>query len=229
MYGIFDLFLDIWYNFIGYSACHQIADRTIAFDGRLLFVCCRCSGIYTGYFISYLFICFTSKKDASYFPSKSVIVTGSILASFIFFDVASVILGFRHGANDIRVITGLFAGMALPFLVVPWINRLLLASSGKKERSIDGILAYFMVVILNLLAFLMFTSGQSFLFWPFFIIIASGLILLYVNLNTIFLLFFFRLVGCNKPVLAKIISLSCILFLLEMIPVYVFYKISGIK
>jgi uncharacterized membrane protein len=224
-----DFFLNIWYNFLGYAACHQMPERTICFDGRPLFVCCRCSGIYIGYFISYLFIYFTGRDKARNFPRKNLVLSGLFISSLMLIDVGTVILGLRHGANDIRIITGLLAGMSLPFVVFPEINRLFSDSGGEEKRVIDGIIPFLVIIIFNLCIFFVIKTGRGFLFWPFFLVVASGFILLYVNFNTIFLLFFLRIIGRKSRAFYKIVIISSILSFFEILPVYCLYKALGIK
>ena len=224
-----DFFLNIWYQFLGYAACHQITERTIFFGSMPLFVCCRCSGIYAGYAISYFFIYLTGKSKARYFPLRHVIITGIILSSLMFIDVGTVMAGLRHGSNDIRLITGLLAGMSLPFVLFPAINRLLSYNSGGEKKIIDGIKPFAGLILLNLLIFFLIKSGEGFLFWPSFILIAAGFILIYVNLNSILILFFLRLTGHNTEAMLKVIIFSFILSFFEILPVYWFYKFFGIK
>ncbi|MEQ8169480.1 MAG: DUF2085 domain-containing protein [Candidatus Eremiobacterota bacterium] len=224
-----DLFLHIWYHFLGYASCHQMIDRTIFFGSRPMFVCVRCSGIYAGYVISCLFIYLTGKNKARFFPEKSVIITGIIISSLIFIDVGSVIAGFRHGANDIRLITGLMAGMSLPFLVFPAINRLLSYNSGEDKKIINGLKPFAGLILLNCLIFFLFKSGKDFLFWPFFLLTGAGFILLYLNLNSILILFFLRLIGHSTKAMLKVIFVSFILSFFELLPVYWLYKFLGIK
>jgi uncharacterized membrane protein len=224
-----DFFLNIWYQFLGYAACHQIMERTAFFGSKPLFVCCRCTGIYAGYAISCLFIYLTGKSKARYFPQRHVIITGVILSSLMFIDVGTAVAGLRHGSNDIRLITGLLAGMSLPFVLFPAINRLLTYNSGEDRQIIDGIKPFICLILSNWLIFLLIKSGKDFLFWPFFLLIAAGFILIYVNLNSILILFFLRLTGHNTGAMLKVIIFSFILSFFELLPVYWFYKFLGIK
>jgi uncharacterized membrane protein len=221
-----DLFLYIWYHFLGYAACHQLIDRTIFFGGRPLFVCCRCSGIYIGYSLSYLFIYITRRSKARYFPPRKVVFAGLFVSSLMFLDVGTVMLGLRHGMNDLRIITGLLAGMSIPFAVFPAINKL---TGGEEKKVLDGIIPFIFLIIVNGLIFFIIKSGKAFLFWPFFLIIAAGFILIYINLNSILILFFMRLIGLNRNSFYKVIILSFILTFLEILPVYCLYKYLGIK
>ncbi len=224
-----DSFFNIWYHFLGYAACHQIIDRTIFFGSRPMFVCYRCTGIYAGYAMSCLFIYLTGKNKALYFPAKHILFTGTILSSLMFIDVGTVMAGLRHGANNIRLITGLMAGMSLPFVVFPGINRLLSYNQGEKKNIIDGIKPLVCLILVNLVIFFLIISGRDFLFWPFFLLTGTGFILLYLNLNSILILFFLRLTGHYTEDMVKVTVVSFILSFFEILPVYWLYKFLGIK
>ncbi len=224
-----DSFLNIWYHFLGYAACHQITERTIFFGSRPMFVCFRCSGIYAGYALSCLFIYLTRRNKARYFPERGVIITGIILSSLMFIDAGTAMAGLRHGENDIRLITGLMAGMSLPFVVFPAINRLLSYNSGEDKKIIDGLKAFAGLILLNCLIFFLFKSGKDFLFWPFFLLTGTGFVLLYLNLNSILILFFLRLTGHYTEAIFKVTVVSFILSFFEILPVYWLYKFLGIK
>ncbi|MEQ8189301.1 MAG: DUF2085 domain-containing protein [Candidatus Eremiobacterota bacterium] len=224
-----DLFLNIWYYFLGYAACHQIPERTVFFGSMPMFVCCRCAGIYAGYAMSCLFIYLTGKNKALYFPAKHILITGVIISSLMFIDVGTVMAGLRHGANNIRLFTGLMAGMSLPFVVFPAINRLLSYNSGEKKNIIDGIKPLVCLILVNLVMFFLIISGRDFLFWPFFLLTGAGFILIYLNLNSILILFFLRLTGHYTEAMLKITVVSFILSFFEILPVYCLYKFLGIK
>jgi len=194
-----------------------------------MFVCCRCAGIYAGYAMSCLFIYLTGKNKALYFPAKHVLITGGILSSLMFIDVGTAMAGLRHGANNIRLFTGLMAGMSLPFVVFPAINRLLSYNPGAKKNIIDGIKPLVCLILVNLVMFFLIISGRNFLFWPFFLLTGAGFILLYLNLNSILILFFLRLTGHYTEAILKITVVSFILSFFEILPVYWLYKFLGIK
>ena len=87
MEKILDIFFYIWYDFIGYASCHQLTERTLSFDGTMFFVCYRCSGIYAGYVLSYIYIYLGKKHKAVKLPSRKIVFTGILFGSLMFFDV----------------------------------------------------------------------------------------------------------------------------------------------
>lgn len=230
MERILEIFLNIWYHFIGYASCHQMPERTLSFGGKMLFVCCRCSAIYAGYVISYIFIYFTGRKRARKFPSRGVFIFGLILSSLMFLDVFSVLFKLREGSNETRILTGLLAGSALPFVIFPLLNRLI-PGDGIEKRSVKDVYSYLFVIFLSLVTFfLIHVHSLYFLFWIFFILIATGLVLIYVNLNAVFILLFFRLTGfCRDLSMGHINFLSLVISFVEIFVVYALYKFLGVK
>ena len=209
----------ILYGFIGFTECHQMLDRTAHFDKKPLFICCRCSAIYTGYFISYLFIYLTGKSKTKNFPPRKVIIIGAILSSLMFFDVGSVMTGLRHGANDIRIITGLLAGSSFVFLIIPILNRLL-GESKDERRVMPDMKTYLFVTAINIIPYMLIKTEWSFLFYPFSVIIGTGLILDYINLNSIGLLLFLRLFKIYRLNIIIVITAALCLSFIEKIVTY---------
>ncbi len=223
-----DYFLWLWYNFIGYTECHQLVERTIKFDSKFLFVCCRCSAIYTGYCIAYVFIWLSGRIHAISFPPRKVIIMGIFLSSLMFLDVGSLMLGLREGSNDIRIVTGFLAGSSFTFLVIPGLNRLL-GKSKDTRRVIDGLKPYLYLMFLTLPVLILMKTGWSLFFWPFFIIIGTGLILDYINLNSIALMLFLRIFRIYKSDVYFIILMAVIMSFIEKLVVYRLFKVFNLK
>lgn len=215
-----EYFFWVWYKFIGLTECHQMVERTLTFDEKLLFICCRCSGVYTGYFISYFFIWFSGKRNARGFPPGKVILLGSVLSLLMFVDVGTAFFELRTGSNDIRVITGLLAGFSFTFLAIPLVNRLSFDRIDN-NRVLDGIKQYLYVLAIIIVTFMLMRSGLAFLFWPFFIVISINLILLYINVNSILILLFLRLLKVKLRTCYVIV----IAFIMSFIEKFTLYKV----
>ena len=101
-------------NYIGHLVCHQVPERNLWIGGRYLPVCARCTGAYLGFYIGYLLL-HMRKKEACGPPNLWItffMVTPMIV------DAGTQIVSFRTSTNEIRLVTGLFFGVALaPFLV----------------------------------------------------------------------------------------------------------------
>jgi uncharacterized membrane protein len=87
--------------------CHQEDLKSFSINGRQLFVCSRCSGIYTGSFISSLFLLFTLKQ----FQLKKIFLWIAPIPMFI--DVLFLRFHLYEYNKMVSMITGLFLGSIL--------------------------------------------------------------------------------------------------------------------
>lgn len=101
-------------NFIGSLVCHQNPKKTLVIGGRFLPVCARCTGAYLGLLIGYAVIMYR-KKEADGPPNIWAV---SLLSMPMIIDSVLQALAVRGSTNVLRLITGLFFGVALlPFLI----------------------------------------------------------------------------------------------------------------
>ena len=92
-------------------------------SGGFLPVCARDTGLYLGFFISFLFLWLIDRGERkNEMPSKGVLVVVFLAIGALAFDGISSYLGFRETTNTIRLITGLMSGFALPLLLFPLFN-----------------------------------------------------------------------------------------------------------
>jgi uncharacterized membrane protein len=110
----------------GYAVCHQLESHTIDFQGRLLPLCARCTGMYLGTLVSLVML--QKRRHAAGTPFKSLqVVLVLFLVAFIVDGVTSA-LGFFSSIpqlyppnNWLRLITGLMMGMVIAnLLIVLW-------------------------------------------------------------------------------------------------------------
>jgi len=131
-----------FFGFIGSLVCHQRTEKTLIVGGRFLPVCTRCTGAYLGILIGY-FILFFRKKKAKGPPN----LWGTLVLSMpMIIDTVTQTLGIRESTNSLRLITGLFFGVALlPFLIymlqlVPRMQHFpLLSVISPKKPQIDDV------------------------------------------------------------------------------------------
>ena len=103
-----------FFNLIGSLVCHQRPERTLIISGRYLPVCARDTGAYFGLLVGYLVLLF-KRKDAKGPPSLWVTLT---LSMPMIIDAVTQAFGMRESTNSLRLLTGLFFGVAiLPFLI----------------------------------------------------------------------------------------------------------------
>jgi uncharacterized membrane protein len=85
-------------------------------------ICARDTGIYLGFFISFLFLWFTYRKRENELPSRGVLIAVFLAIGALVTDGVLSYLGLRETTNTIRLLTGLMSGFALPLLLFPVLN-----------------------------------------------------------------------------------------------------------
>jgi uncharacterized membrane protein len=107
------------FNRIGSLICHQLPSRTLSAGGRLLPVCARDMGIYTGIFVSALFLMALRRLRAQKPPGIALAVAMCALMLPMVFDGVLSYTGIIETNNTARLFTGLLFGLPIPFLLVP--------------------------------------------------------------------------------------------------------------
>ncbi len=136
--------------------CHQLASRSYCFysaDGAIgdcpalharapvldsekgpayeFPVCARDIAIYLGAWLSGLAVYFTKWKGAKNTPNPIFFILALIPIGL---DGGTQLLGWRESTNELRLITGLIAGLAFSFYFVPMLNAILLKGSRESGR-----------------------------------------------------------------------------------------------
>jgi uncharacterized membrane protein len=118
---------------IGFAVCHQIPARVISIGGVYLPVCARDTGLYLGFFGSFMFLWAVDRgKRANELPSKGVMAVVFVAIGSLVFDGISSYLGFRETTNTIRLVTGLVTGFGLPLFLFPIFNYQIWKKSSEK-------------------------------------------------------------------------------------------------
>lgn len=101
------------FDFFGSAVCHQIVERSFIFGGRVLPVCARCAGIYSGIFFSMLFFLLFHRFSGNKPYSTWGVILGACAFIPISIDGFFSYLGFWESNQFLRVITGSLAGVSL--------------------------------------------------------------------------------------------------------------------
>lgn len=175
-------------NEIGTSVCHQEISRSFFIQGQLLPICSRCTGIYLGAFLTYIFFLFPSGRKRSGLPSKSIIYILIIFITLMGLDAVSAgFLELRKTNNYIRLATGFLTGIAMVSFLYPISNYILWKHQNNKSifsknSEFIGLLFYiftfYMLIIL----------GWNWLFRIAAVFSILGIIILYLNINLIILI-----------------------------------------
>lgn len=124
--------LDTLMHWLGYGLCHQLPERSFFAGGHQVPVCARDTGIYIGFVVSFaLLAALWGKRRPSEMPPAAVIAIAAGFIGFMAWDGVSSYAGWRTTTNDIRLITGLLCGYALPVLVFPILNGQLWRRPGR--------------------------------------------------------------------------------------------------
>jgi uncharacterized membrane protein len=125
-------------HWLGFGLCHQLPERSFFGGGLQVPVCARDTGIYVGFVVSLALIAVLDRgRRRSGLPPWSVLVLGGAMIAVMAWDGVTSYAGLRSTTNDIRLMTGLMTGWALPLVVTPLLNSQLWEVSSA-ERILDG-------------------------------------------------------------------------------------------
>jgi uncharacterized membrane protein len=102
------------FNSIGHLVCHQLPNRTFFVGGHYLPVCARDTGAYIGLLLGYILLPLRRKEACG--PPNLWITSLMVLPMIV--DAGTQWVGLRTSSNELRLITGLFFGVALAPLLV---------------------------------------------------------------------------------------------------------------
>jgi len=95
--------------------CHQFSDRSFHVGGEPIAVCVRCSVLYFGFFASLIVYPFLARRRSRLQDVRVLAVAFLPMA----IDVGLNMFGLSQSTAETRALTGLLAGVALPFFVLP--------------------------------------------------------------------------------------------------------------
>lgn len=111
--------MEEFFNRMGSLICHQLPARTLYAGERLLPVCARDMGIYSGIFISALFLIALRRLRAQKPPGIALTVVMCVLMLPMVFDGILSYTGVIETNNTTRLFTGLLFGLPIPFFLIP--------------------------------------------------------------------------------------------------------------
>jgi uncharacterized membrane protein len=120
-FGIGPDFLPAWIRFGFSNACHQIPERSFFLFGEPFAVCARCYGVYAGYAAgTAAWFLFRGRRDLN--APRPAVFAACLAPAAADFCLAH--LGLFDSSNGLRMITGLAAGAAVPFYLLPGLREL---------------------------------------------------------------------------------------------------------
>jgi uncharacterized membrane protein len=145
---------------VGYAVCHRISVRSFHVHGRALPLCARCTGIYLGIMTTLLMYGGSGRLRSSRLPRLPILAVLLLFGGIIGVDGLNSYLSLFAAyhpiyppSNTLRLITGMYAGMALITLVLPVFNATLWAAPRNdaplrsfKELAALGLIAALLIV-----------------------------------------------------------------------------------
>jgi uncharacterized membrane protein len=180
---------------VGYAVCHQIPERSFKIGERVFPLCARCSGMYLGAFITFLYQ--LKRKRAGELPPKPLWPFFAILFVCFAIDGGNSYLHFFENApslyepnNTLRLITGLGLGLGMAAVLYPifhqtmWIDWL-------EQPSIKSYVDIIKLVLYFAIFFLIINSGNMLLMFSMALISTATIVfmltLIYTMLITMLL------------------------------------------
>ncbi|MBI9048862.1 MAG: DUF2085 domain-containing protein [Anaerolineaceae bacterium] len=148
---------------VGYAVCHQIPERSFIIGERVFPLCARCSGMYLGAFIGFLFQ-LKRKRHGDLPPKKLWFVFGAL---FLFFavDGSNSYLHFFENApslyepnNNLRLISGLGLGVGMAAVLYPIFHQTMW-KDWIEQPSLSSYVDVIKLVLLNAIMFFVVNSG----------------------------------------------------------------------
>lgn len=174
---------------IGYSVCHQIPDRTFAFDGEHMPLCSRCTGMHLGALFGLVYH-LRHRKFGGMPSKKAMVLLGLFLLAFAidglnsFIGLSGFIPQVYESQNWLRLLTGTFLGFALAAILVPIFNQTMWRDwSGHSALRTWKQLGF--IVIINGLIILLVLSGNSTVLYALSVISIANVIIILTMIHTI--------------------------------------------
>ncbi|MBM7686406.1 DUF2085 domain-containing protein [Defluviitalea raffinosedens] len=186
-----------WIYFIGRSVCHQIPERSFFIGNHQLPLCARCTGIYMGVFLGFLYLFSRKRWKGNKPPSLKILLF--ILLSWIpmMIDGATSYIGLRASNNIARLITGFLFGVFWPVFILLLKNYQVMKGN---NLSIVENYKDLIIMICALIPFAGIFSMQSIVVWWSISGITVGT-LIYVYVQMIFIIIRNLLVSMNKKII----------------------------
>ncbi len=114
---------------VGYAVCHRIAERSFLLGDRALPLCSRCSGMYLGALVGFIFQAFLGRRGE--LPARKIQwMFGVFLLAFAIDGINSYLTFFPQAPglytpqNGLRLATGTLVGTAMAAFLMPTFHQI---------------------------------------------------------------------------------------------------------
>ncbi|HEY4695543.1 MAG TPA: DUF2085 domain-containing protein [Candidatus Hydromicrobium sp.] len=213
---------------IGFSVCHQFSSRSLFIDNIVLPICSRCSGIYTGFFITAVILFIMYRKKENDLPPLYVLIIFALFFLSTIIDGIASNFGLYNTNNNLRFITGFLGGSSIMVIIYPiFIFQYYRQSKKEKIFKKPG---EFIIYVLIVIAFITITLLRLNFMGHFYYYLATFSVLFtfyFINMVLVLLIPLFSQkayrLASKYLILPSIIAIT--LSLIELLASYWFHKL----
>lgn len=169
---------------VGYAVCHRIDLRSFHLGDRPLPLCSRCTGMYLGSTLAFVYLLARGRGWAGQFPPRRLLAVLGVLAAAFAIDGLNSYLTFFPGAphlytpsNTLRLLTGTGLGLGIGVLVVPGFNQAVWAQVDR-TRSLASWADLGLLILAALGVDLVVLTENPLVLYPLALVSSLGVVLL---------------------------------------------------
>lgn len=107
---------------VGFSVCHQLDSRSLAFGNIITPICSRCAGIYIGFMAASLILFIMFRRKQNDLPPLYVLIISAVFFLSTLIDGLASYSGLYVTNNIIRFSTGFLCGASIMTVLYPVFN-----------------------------------------------------------------------------------------------------------
>jgi uncharacterized membrane protein len=178
---------------VGYAICHRIDERSFHIGGRQLPLCARCTGTFLGAVLGVAAMLVMRRSRAGRLPPVAVLVALALFIIVMGIDGVNSYLTLLPGLphlyqpqNWLRLVTGMFEGVALGLLVWPIFNQTFW-QDWEDRPAVANLreLGFIAVAAVGLIGLVL--SDNAWVLYPLALLSAAGVIMMLTLLDTVIL------------------------------------------
>lgn len=184
---------------VGYAICHRIPDRSFQAFGRVLPLCARCTGIYLGVMTGLAVYVLSGRGRAGRFPPWQLLIPFGLIVTALVVDGTNsyfhLFPGFDQGLyepnNTLRLITGIYCGLAFITLVLPLFNSVVWRFQSE-QRILENWREFVGLLIVATLVLGATLTRQPYILLFFGYLSALGVVIMLTMINSVMVISLLR-------------------------------------